>query len=193
VLFQTGYLTIDRVEELEGENFYFLTYPNREVRVSLNKYFLKGLTQSTPSHAAHSHRHIYKALEQGECVALHKGLLALFAAIPNDWYRKNQLANYEGFYASIIYSCFYALGVTVIAEDVTHQGRIDLTVKLGDNLYIIEFKELKEKGDTGQAMAQIKAKNYQQKYVNSDKNVFLIGIEFDKTERNIVRFDCEQV
>ena len=58
LLFQAGYLTIDRVEELDGDYFYYLTYPNREVRASLNKYFLQDLTQSTPSHAAHNHRHL---------------------------------------------------------------------------------------------------------------------------------------
>jgi hypothetical protein len=41
LLFQTGYLTIDRVEELGGERFYFLTYPNREVKASLNSYLLR--------------------------------------------------------------------------------------------------------------------------------------------------------
>ena len=191
LLFQAGYLTIDRVEELDGDYFYYLTYPNREVRASLNKYFLQDLTQSTPSHAAHNHRHLYLALEQSDCVALHQGLIALFAAIPNDWYRKNQMAGYEGFYTSIIYSCFYALGLKVIAEDVTNQGRIDLTVFSTDSVYIIEFKVLNEKDNTGRALAQIKAKHYPQKYAGSGKNVFLVGIEFDKAERNIVRFDWE--
>ena len=131
------------------------------------------------------------ALEQSDCVALHQGLIALFAAIPNDWYRKNQMAGYEGFYTSIIYSCFYALGLKVIAEDVTNQGRIDLTVFSTDSVYIIEFKVLNEKDNTGRALAQIKAKHYPQKYAGSGKNVFLVGIEFDKAERNIVRFDWE--
>jgi hypothetical protein len=33
---------------------------------------------------------------------------------------------------------------------------------------------------------QSKAKNYSQKYVATENSVFLIGIESDKTQRNIV-------
>jgi CO dehydrogenase/acetyl-CoA synthase epsilon subunit len=192
LLFQTGYLTIDYIEEFGDDYFYHLTYPNREVKTSLNRHFLQDLTQSSPSHAAQNHRHLYKALESGDCEALKQGLEMLFAAIPNDWYRKNSMANYEGYYASIIYSCFYALGLKVIAEDVTNQGRIDLTVMLGANLYIIEFKVISD-NKTGHALAQIKEKNYAQKYQNQNKNVFLVGVEFDKVQRNITQFDWENI
>jgi vacuolar-type H+-ATPase subunit F/Vma7 len=191
LLFQAGYLTIHSIEELGDDFFYHLTYPNREVRASLNRCFLQDLTQSTPSHAAQNHRQLFKVLESGNCEALKQSLEMLFAGIPNDWYRKNSMANYEGYYASIIYSCFYSLGLKVIAEDVTNKGRIDLTIFLNDNIYIIEFKVISD-SKTGQALAQIKEKNYAQTYQNQNKNVFLVGIEFDKVERNIIRFDCER-
>jgi len=125
-------------------------------------------------------------LSQADFVKLQQSLVALFAAIPNDWYRKNQLAGYEGYYASIIYSCFAALGLKVIAEDVTNQGCIDLTVMLDDKVFIIEFKVLDEANKQGIALAQFKAKNYSQKYASSEKSIFLIGIEFDKAQRNII-------
>ncbi|NOQ35083.1 MAG: AAA family ATPase [Methylococcaceae bacterium] len=38
LLFQLGYLTIERVEELSDNYFYYLNYPNREVKASLNQY-----------------------------------------------------------------------------------------------------------------------------------------------------------
>jgi hypothetical protein len=193
LLFQAGYLTIGRVEELGGDRFYYLTYPNREVKASLNGYLLRDLTQSPGSVTASNQIQLYKALSQCDFVKLERALSALFAAIPNDWYRRNQLANYEGYYASIIYSCFAALGLKVIAEDATNQGRIDLTVMLGDKVFIIEFKVLDETKKQGVALAQIKAKNYSQKYAGSENSVFLIGIEFDKAQRNIDYFEWEQV
>ncbi|NOQ13229.1 MAG: hypothetical protein GQ583_01950, partial [Methyloprofundus sp.] len=116
-----------------------------------------------------------------------------FASIPHDWYRKNQISQYEGYYASIVYSCFCALGLTVIAEDSTNQGRIDLTVMLDNKVFIIEFKALDEGAEQGTALAQIKAKNYQQKYLNADKELFLMGMEFDKQQRNLVFFATEKV
>jgi len=186
LLFQTGYLTIDHVEELGGDRFYYLTYPNREVKASLNSYLLRDLTQSAASVITGNQIQFYKALSQADFVKLQQSLVALFAAIPNDWYRKNQLAGYEGYYASIIYSCFAALGLKVIAEDVTNQGCIDLTVMLDDKVFIIEFKVLDEANKQGIALAQFKAKNYSQKYASSEKSIFLIGIEFDKAQRNII-------
>ena len=79
----------------------------------------------------------------------------------------------------------------MIAEDTTNHGRIDLTVFQKNKVFIIEFKVLDENSKQGTALAQIKAKNYQQKYLSDDKDLFLIGMEFDKTERNIVVFEWE--
>lgn len=103
------------------------------------------------------------------------------------------MANYEGYYASIIYSCFAALGLKVIAEDATNQGRIDLTVLLDNKVFIIEFKVLDGAKKQGMALAQIKARNYSQKYAGPENSVFLVGIEFDKESRNIDFFAWEQV
>ena len=192
VLFQTGYLTIERVEEFDGEKLFYLSYPNREVKASLNQHLLRDLTRTTPSAITHNRFQVHKALEQTNFEVLKQAFSAIFASIPHDWYRKNQIANYEGYYASIVYSCFCALGLTVIAEDATNHGRIDLTVIQKDKVFIIEFKVLDESTKLGTALAQIKAKNYQQKYLSAGKNIFLIGMEFDKTERNIVYFEWEQ-
>jgi len=193
LLFQTGYLTITRVEELGGERFYYLTYPNREVKASLNGYLLRDLTQAPASVVAGHQIQLYKALSEANFVKLEQTLVALFAAIPNDWYRKNQLACYEGYYASIVYSCFAALGLKVIAEDATNQGRIDLTVMLADKVFIIEFKVLDDAKKQGRALAQIKARNYSQKYAGFENRLFLVGIEFDKNQRNIDFFTWEEV
>ena len=37
LLLQSGYLTIDRVDNVSGRQFYQLGYPNREVKSSLKK------------------------------------------------------------------------------------------------------------------------------------------------------------
>ncbi len=52
---------------------------------------------------------------------------SLFASIPHQWYTKNHLGDYEGYYASVFYSHFAALGLDLQPEDGTSQGRIDLT------------------------------------------------------------------
>ncbi len=69
-------------------------------------------------------------------------LHSLFASIPCDWYRKNHLAEYEGYYASIVYYDFAALGLDVRPEETTNKGRMDLVVYFEDRIYVIEFKVL---------------------------------------------------
>ncbi len=191
VLFQTGYLTIKAVEEIDGERFFYLSYPNREVKSSLNQYLLRDLTHTTPSSIARNRFDIYKALQVADFQRLEQGFKSLFSSIPTDWYRKNNIAHYEGYYASIVYSCFCASGLTVIAEDTTNHGRIDLTVIQKNKVFIIEFKVLDENSRRGTALAQIKTKNYQQKYLKTDRQVFLIGMEFDKQQRNLCVFEVE--
>ncbi|NOQ37211.1 MAG: AAA family ATPase [Methylococcaceae bacterium] len=193
LLFQTGYLTIERVEEFSDNFYYYLNYPNREVKASLNQYLLQDLTRVELSQAAQSQMQLFKALDNDDLNALQNTISTVFSAIPHDWYRKNQLSNYEGYYASIVYSYFCALGLTVIAEDSTNQGRIDLTVFFKNKVFIIEFKVLADTDKQGRALAQIKAKNYQQKYLVEGKTIFLVGMEFDKQQRNLVFFEWEKV
>ncbi|MFZ9036381.1 MAG: ATP-binding protein [Francisellaceae bacterium] len=90
----------------------------------------------------------------------------------------------EGFYASIVYSFLAALGYDLIAEDVTNQGRIDLTLILMDKIIIIEFKLVKY-GDATAAIEQIQSRGYAEKYQNQGKDIYLLGISFDPEARNV--------
>ena len=47
LLFQKGYLAVTDEEDLGGEPVYRLTYPNREVRESLNRSLLRHLVQDS--------------------------------------------------------------------------------------------------------------------------------------------------
>ncbi|MCF6238846.1 MAG: PD-(D/E)XK nuclease domain-containing protein, partial [Candidatus Marinimicrobia bacterium] len=82
-----------------------------------------------------------------------------------------------------------SLGLDITGEDVTNKGRIDLTIKLGNNLYILEFKV----DGSGNALEQIKQKNYQQKYLDKGANIYLIGIDFSSAEKNITDFAWERM
>ena len=72
-----------------------------------------------------------------------------------------------------------------IPEDVTNHGKIDLTIIMRDKVVIIEFK-LAKLGDAKSAIQQIKDKNYAEKYLSSNKPVYLIGMSFDPIERNVI-------
>ena len=115
---------------------------------------------------------------------------AFFSGIPNDWYRKNRISEFEGYYASIFYSHFAALGLNIILEDVTNHGRIDMTILFNGHVYIFEFKVV-ELNPNGSALAQIKERNYADKYRNRNEPIHLIGVEFSKDNRNIIGFEYE--
>ncbi|KAA0259107.1 ATP-binding protein [Deferribacter autotrophicus] len=187
LLFQTGYLTIKDRKVINDRAIYTLSYPNREVKISFNDYFLSYLSQDTILTEKNKNR-LYYAIDENDFDKLREIFRSFFASIPFDWYRKNELAGYEGYYSSIVYSYFVASGFNVVAEDMTNAGRIDLTVLYKDRAYIIEFKVV-ELSSEGNALQQIKEKRYYEKYVGKVKDIYLIGVEFSKSDRNIVGFD----
>ena len=106
--------------------------------------------------------------------------------------RNNDIASYEGFYASIVYALFNGAGLNVISEDNTNKGQIDLSVFNQNSVHIIEFKVVEDK-EEGVALKQIKEKKYYEKYIGKYQDIYLIGIEFSKKDKNIVSFEWEKV
>ncbi|MCD8573806.1 MAG: PD-(D/E)XK nuclease domain-containing protein [Gammaproteobacteria bacterium] len=79
------------------------------------------------------------------------------------------------------------LGYQAIAEDVTSQGQIDITLIVDDHIVIIEFK-LTTYGDAASAVEQIKRKRYAEKYLSLEKPIYLLGLSFNPDQRNVE--DC---
>jgi Protein of unknown function (DUF1703)./Predicted AAA-ATPase. len=191
LLFQTGYLTIKNVERRLYREVYTLSYPNYEVKVSLNNFFLLHFVPDR-SLKDKTENELEKALRDNQIEKLKDILHRFFASIPYDWYRKNDLESYEGFYASIVYALFSGAGFETVAEDTTNKGRIDLTIIYNNKVYIIEFKVVEDQPEKT-ALKQIEEKKYFEKYLGKYEEVYLIGIEFSKKDRNIVDFDYKKI
>ena len=182
-LFQSGYLTIDEVDRSYPDaTIYKLMCPNHSVRLSLQKSLFRYYTGNR---IANFRNTIYRALHDADLATIESELTRLFASISADNYRKNDIAHFEGYYASVIYCFFTGMGLNVIAEDASNLGRVDLTIPLAGNTYIIEFKVVKRKSKSNSALQQIIQRGYADKYSGS---VFQIGIEFSQVKRNIVGF-----
>ena len=187
LLFQTGYLTITGESDLNGEALYQLGYPNREVRQSLNRSLLRYLVKDATRQMANSVR-LRELLAKNDFEGL-KGLFqAFFASIPYEWYTNNDIASYEGYYASVFYSYFAALGLDITVEDSTSHGRLDMAVRFGGNVYLFEFKVVEIEPE-GAAMAQLRDRDYAAKYRGGGGDVFLVGVEFSRKTRNVVGFE----
>ena len=187
VLFQSGYLTIDAVNDSNPHDvIYKLVCPNNSVRSALHNSLFEHYTGNTdPSHR----NNIRCALRDAQLDIVESELTRLFASISADNYRKNDIARFEGYYASVVYCFFAGMGFTVLAEDSSSRGRVDLSIQLGSNTYIIEFKVVKRKAKSNSALQQIIQRGYASKYSGS---VYQIGIEFSETKRNIIGFAWQQ-
>ena len=191
LLWQTGYLTFAKKVNKRDKILYQLKVPNKEIQSSLNELFISYLTQHT-SDAIKYQDHIYDDIT-GDIEQLETTLTSLFASIPYNNYANNIIANYEGYYASVVFTYLMSLGYTCIAEDVTQRGRIDLTIKLPERIVIIEFKVDAQE----QALAQIKEKKYYEKYLAEatakQQDIYFVGICFSSKDKNITEFAWEKL
>ena len=190
LLFQTGYLTIRGEEDLGGEPLYRLGYPNREVRQSLNRSLLRHLVRDSSRQTANGVR-LYRLLENHDVEGLRALFHSFFAGIPYEWHANDDVARYEGYYASVFYSYFAALGLDVTVEDSSSRGRLDMAVRCGGQVYLFEFKVV-ELAPAGAAMAQLKARRYADKYRGLGQPIHLVAVEFSRETRNVAAFDVER-
>jgi len=192
ILWQTGYLTIKNQRRTGARIEYQLGYPNLEVASAFNDVLFKTLWVD-PGQASRRSSRLFDLLVALDFEALKDHFHALFASIPSDWYRANPVLHYEGYWASVFYSHLASLGLDLIPEDVTNQGRIDLTLKLPQAIVILEFKRIPGDAPTGEALSQLQAKGYADKYRTHGLPVYLLGIELSSTTRNLVGWDVERV
>ena len=191
LLFQTGYLTISHTEPRGSRIYYRLSYPNQEVRQSLNESLLNHLTGSSGRQAEHSAR-LYDLLLVNDFADLESLFKAFFASIPYQWHSNNDIANYEGYYASVFYSYFASVGLDIVVEDSSSHGRLDMAVLFNGNVYLFEFKVV-ELVPEGGAMAQLKERRYADKYRARGEPIHLVAVEFSRESRNVVAFEVESV
>ena len=191
LLFQTGYLTIQEVKTRFNQRTFRLSYPNLEVRTALNERIFRYLLTDNILQK----NTIFDAIEFKDMQIFEKAIYQLFASIPYNSYVNNDIQNYEGYYANVIYSYLSGLGIQFIAEDVTNLGRIDLTIATPDmsQVYIIEFKVVDNKNQNGKGLEQIKEKKYHEKYETKASELIIIGMEFSKEDKNICKFEWEKI
>ena len=189
LLFQTGYLTITGEEEARGVRRYRLGYPNREVRQSLNEHLLRVMTPRQSRRLDASTR-LPELLAAGDFEGLEALLRALFSSIPYEWHTRNEIARYEGYYASVFYSHFAAAGLDVTVEDSTSGGRVDMTVRLEDAVYLFEFKVVESEPE-GKAIEQLRSRGYADKYRHPGRPIHMVAVEFSQETRNLVAFTVE--
>ena len=190
LLFQAGYLTIEKTFIEREKLVYRLKIPNQEVRLALNDYFIEdytGISADLKSRQSDQ----YNALSTGNLASFEQHIRSLFAGIPWRNFTNNDLANFEGYYASVLYAFFASLNAQIIPEDITNHGQADMTIFLGNHIYVMEIKVVDHLPEgNNQALQQIIQRNYAEKYRNREGiTVHEVGLVFNKAERNLVQAD----
>ncbi len=174
LLYQTGYLTIK--EDL-GEG-YVLTYPNLEVKKSMFRYLLNGFSYVSEAYSVVYY--IEQSLLKRDFELLKQQLNVLFGSIPGDIFEKEL----ESYYHAIIFLTFQLLGYKMQAEVRTSKGRIDAVLEYNNAVFLFEFKVNKTPEI---ALKQIKDREYFQKYLQPNKEIYLLGVNcYEKEIKEIL-------
>ena len=131
LLYQSGYLTIEKKEE----QLLTLDYPNKEVLNSLSSMYLK-LIYKVEGYARLGNA-IWKALRQGnihEVVELYNTALA---GIPYDDFLSNRN---EFWYRSMFVMLLRGAGIISYTEPHTSKGRADVIIQFNNLVAALEFK-----------------------------------------------------
>ena len=75
-------------------------------------------------------------------------------------------------------------------EDRTNLGRIDLVLESDTRVYLFE---LKVNSSAQAALEQIEEKKYYEKYLNIQKELLIIGVNFSLEERNVTDWVVEKI
>jgi len=186
LMWQTGYLTIVKAEESYEGIEYTLAIPNQEVKISL----LGGIADfmSKIPNAKLNKNGIYKALNTCDFELLQTSIKSLFASIPYYLYTNNPMFGREGYYVSVFYAYIKSMGLELRVEEATNKGRIDMVVFYPNTIFVIEFKV-----DSAEALAQIKEMKYHERYLSDGRDIYLLGLEFSKSDKNITKLEWEKV
>ena len=183
MLFQTGYLTIDRAEQRlvpytkKVITEYYLHFPNMEVEESFNNSLLTYCTNVKKRDTQELMLNLVTAVGACDVDSFIRLFQSIFAGIPYSIHVKD-----EHYYQTVFYVVCDLLKLMVQAEVCTDDGRIDMMVSAGEWIYVIEFKLNKT---AEKAMTQIENKEYALKYIKENKRIMLIGVNFDFNTGNI--------
>ena len=184
LLFQTGYVTIKGTVQNLGETWYMLDFPNKEVSSAFNAYLLNRYSGQKQTGGVKFVSEIANALLKGDLERMHTVMEVFFAGIPYPAHKKN-----ESTFQAIFFALFRLLGEYIEAESTTDNGRIDAVIQTEKAIYLFEFKMDKKKT----ALSQIRQKEYFKKYLLDQREIYIIGVNFDSQKGNLTSWKAERV
>ncbi|MDE7347959.1 MAG: ATP-binding protein [Muribaculaceae bacterium] len=173
LMFQTGYLTIDRYNN--DTRLYALRFPNREVEEGFYEELLQVYAPDTSDpFCPFSFTRFKTDLAEGRPRDFMERLATMLKTLPYE-----DLS--ESTYRAITFLITVLSDTTALAEHHSYRGRSDLEVFSGKNIYIFEFKYNKT---VREAMDQLRDRDYAGRYAMDQRPVYLIGANFIEDRDN---------
>jgi hypothetical protein len=169
LLYQTGYITIKSYSEETGR--YDLSYPNKEVELSLASHLLGAFLGTKVADIQNNSENLRRSLFAEDIERFAYYLQILFAGIPYSMHKQQ-----ESYYHSLLHVVFALLGQDVTSEVLTSNGRLDILIELPATIFIFELKLDKT---VEKALEQIKKRRYAERYQAKNKKIIIAGINFE--------------
>ena len=183
LLYQTGYLTIEKVGRDGLRPHYFLNYPNEEVRHSFLTYITAAFLNKDQFDIQPEGLALRDALREENMPKFVQKLQSFLSDIPGRLHIPK-----EAYYHSLTYLALRIVGAKPLLEKETDKGRVDAVLELPDKVYIIEMKFAKNTNIkqvttlSRRAIKQIKENKYYEPYVGGNRRVLLLGLGFLEKE-----------
>ena len=168
-----------------SNRFDYLLYSFIEAQNDYKK-FINSILVSISSSNVNYLNKIKIAFANVDIAEVIKILSAIFTSVPNELIKNTT----EAYYHIYVHLILKLIGCEILSETSTNIGRIDAVVEFSDLIYIIEFKL----SGANDALQQIIDKKYHESYLHKNKTIYLLGISFDTSEKNIRKeFEIEKV
>ena len=183
VVYQSGYLTIKGFEQ--EMRFYTLDFPNREVEEGFLDVLLQKFVSVPYDDVGLEINNLRIALKNCNIDKVLSIIKAAIAELPTV-VKKNICENY---YESVTHLMFRMTGMRVVSELQSVAGRSDVVVATKDSVFIFELKM--DKGRPFEevaedALKQIDANGYSDRFAVSGKKMFKVGVVFSSEGKGMV-------
>ncbi len=175
LIYQSGYLTIKAYDDRFG--FYTLGFPNKEVEEGFADYLLPFYTNVKQGDSAFFIGNFIRELRQGLVDDFMRRMETMLA--DTDY---KVVGDSELYFQNAFYLISRMLGFYTEVERETSNGRMDMTVKTKDYIYIFEFKL---NGSADDALRQIEEKDYAKPFALDNRKLIKVGVNFSLEKRCI--------
>ncbi|MDR3291052.1 MAG: ATP-binding protein [Methanobrevibacter sp.] len=188
LLFQSGYLTIEK-EFIENDEFYYsLRIPNFEVEQAYRDNLLKIYLNEVEEDIIDSHDDLWNDIKNGICESLVDYLMIQFDEIPYYLNITNKRDRWK-VKQTIFLTLLKHLGFKIRGEVAISHGRIDAVFKDKKHVAITEIKYTQDQKKSiddlvNQALNQIHEKQYYRLYKNKKYMVILLALAFKDVKIN---------